>query len=69
MKVINVDELDKILNQQKEKIQNEINQLVDKNSIWAINFRNYLEGKLRLIEYLENVIEILRFEVFNNVKK
>lgn len=69
MKVINVDELDKILNQQKEKIQNEINQLVDKNSIWVINFRNYLEGKLRLIEYLENVIEILRFEVFNNVKK
>lgn len=63
MKVINVDDLNKILNQQKDKIQNEINKIDDKNSILGIYFyRNYLEGKQRLIEYLENVIDILKFE-------
>lgn len=63
MKVINVDDLTKILNQQKDKIQNEINKIADKNGIWALNFRNYLEGKQRLIKYIENVIEILKFEI------
>lgn len=62
MVVIKVDDLNKILNQQIEKIKNEINKIANKNDIWVLNFCNYLEGKLRLIEYLENVIEILKFE-------
>lgn len=63
MKVINVDDLNRILNQQKEKIKNEINEISNKKGSWVLNYRNYLEGKLRLIDYLENVIDILRFEI------
>lgn len=62
MVVIKVDDLNRILNQQKEKIKNEIHEISNKNGIWVLNYRNYLEGKLRLIDYLENVIEILKIE-------
>lgn len=70
MKVINIDDFKKIINQQKEKIQNEINKINNKNGILGVDFyRNYLEGKQQLIKYIENVIEILNFEVFNDDKK
>lgn len=62
MKVIKVDELKKVLDNQLEKLQNEIDAYnYDKNK-YAI-YINYLDGKLRLIQYLNNVIEILQFEV------
>ena len=62
MKVIKVDELKKVLDNQIENYKNEIDTYnYDKNK-YAI-YINYLEGKLRLIQYLNNVIEILQFEV------
>ena len=63
MKVIKVDELNKVLDNQLEKLQDEIDiyNYVDKNK-YAM-YINYLEGKLRLIQYINNVIEILQFEI------
>ena len=63
MKVIKVDELKKVLNQQKDKIQNEIDKCMMKDKNMYATYINYLEGKLRLIQYLNNVIEVLQFEI------
>ena len=63
MKAIKVDELKKVLDNQLDKLQNEINECMMKDKNMYATYINYLEGKLRLIQYLNNVIEILQFEV------
>lgn len=60
MKVIKVDDLKKVLDLEKVSLENNIKGL---NNDTDINFSNYLEGKLKLVGYINRVIEILQFEI------
>lgn len=62
MKVIKIEELKRVLDNQINKLQEEIDRYNFCENKYA-SYINYLEGKLRLIQYLNNVIEILQFEI------